>query len=548
VAIVTHLQSTAGRRTTNQDRCCVERSSIGGRPALVLAVADGMGGLQSGDGAAECAIEHVRAFAQNILPRIPVGTTALRQAIRNMFQEANTRVWTFGQQQSLAGQVGTTLVCAVILEDAYVVGNTGDSRCYYVNDHEARLLTEDHSQVRELILSGAMTEEAGRKSPYRSQLTSSLGEPDSIRVDLFPTGDHVGVIDEGAALFLCSDGLHGEVSEADVFGQLQATRSLAEGCENLVSLASQRGSTDNITVAAAEIRALSRSRARTARGPAVGRPNGKEPSPTGGVGRLLRRRPVSLAAVALVATSLAVVGWAVVKPTRQRSSTPAPRPDAAPSAPAESLHRSSHELPEAGSASGTSAAVQRGPGERRSTAALGSRVANLPADTSSRPSVAGSPASHRPGNSVPKDESTAPPDAAGSPAPGTSRVGELSSVADGSPGIGSAARESKTPPASEAWRPDVMLMSEDRSRFRLVWSAFPAPRFSGTYDVTIFSDAAITSKVVALPRTEQLASRFEWPSGQHQASWPLFAKLVVFDDEGRQLESVVVPIRKTGKW
>jgi PPM family protein phosphatase len=263
------VSTTAGARQTNQDRAFAEPCTVSGQPALVLAVADGMGGMQSGDRAAEIAIETVRRHAKEVLPSVPDAREALRQAIGAMFQEANRRIWEFGQNIGAEGGVGTTLAFCLTLPGRYLIANVGDSRCYYINNWEARQLTEDHSRVQDLVRMGSMTPEAAKRSPYRNELTNSLGEPEDVQVDVFPVGANYGIIDEDCVLLLCSDGLHGEVTEQDIFQQLHGTKVLASGCANLLSLAFRNGSTDNITVAAAEFGRLARKQRRVSLLPAV---------------------------------------------------------------------------------------------------------------------------------------------------------------------------------------------------------------------------------------------------------------------------------------
>lgn len=324
-----HERSTTGRRESNQDRTCVEHILVGGKAAVLLAVADGMGGMSDGEQAAALAIDEIRSFSRNVLPTVEPSVQAMRDALVSAFQAANMRVWEYGRQQQLSGHVGTTLVCALVLEHAYLVANAGDSRCYYVNNHDTRALTEDQTKVQELVRTGAMTADAARRSPFRNELTNCLGEPNPIPVDTFPVAPHVGVIDEPCALLLCSDGLHGEVGDADLYAQLHGTRSLEQGCDNLLSLAFQRGSTDNISVAVVEVGRLARrGRRQTAlpsvevlretAGAAVVR--GVDMSSTGR--RRHRELVPAMGALALAVVLSAIGGWMVWRPSQKPLVTP----------------------------------------------------------------------------------------------------------------------------------------------------------------------------------------------------------------------------------
>ncbi len=301
--------SKTGRRDTNQDRACAVATSLWGKPALVMAVADGMGGLHEGEAAAELAIHEVRTWAADALPLLEPGPQALTGSLVDMYQRANRAVWDYGGAQGFPGQVGTTLVCCVVVGMQYVVANVGDSRCYYLNDHGARRLTVDHSRVQEMVQRGLMTEEAARRSPFRNELTNSLGEPTDVPVDISPDREHLAVIDEPCVLLLCSDGVHGKVLDEQILEVLRSTASVREGGFRLLDVALENGSSDNLSVAAVECGRL-RSR-RVATGEHAGAP------PLGPVTVKIsrrwreRRRPIAGAAagVVLVAVLGGLVWW-----------------------------------------------------------------------------------------------------------------------------------------------------------------------------------------------------------------------------------------------
>ena len=72
---------------------------------------------------------------------------------------------------------------------------------------ELKCLTEDHNLLHELIHSGQIDMEEAINHPKRNMLTNALGIWNQVRVD-------ISLIDESFDyLLLCSDGLHGYVSE-----------------------------------------------------------------------------------------------------------------------------------------------------------------------------------------------------------------------------------------------------------------------------------------------------------------------------------------------
>ena len=119
-------------------------------------------------------------------------------------------------------------------------------------------MTRDHTEAARLVREGVLRPEEASRSPLSHRLTNALGWPTDLVVDLFPAVGEAGVLDEGCALLVCSDGLHATVAEADIHAALHETRGVEDACRRLVTLALDRGSTDNISVAAVEVGRLHR--------------------------------------------------------------------------------------------------------------------------------------------------------------------------------------------------------------------------------------------------------------------------------------------------
>jgi len=262
----TAVLSEVGCRPKNQDRASVLSTNISAVATEVLAVADGMGGLHAGDQAAEIAIELVSQYCRDVFPNVGPDYASVCSAVRALYTAVNSAVRLRAALLGATGDMGTTLVIIVAWGSLYLVANVGDSRSYYVSPEIGMQVTEDHSRVQELVRLGAMTPENAKRSPFRSQLTRFLGQQESIDVDLFPAGPQPGVLDPPCALLLCTDGLSGHLSPEDIAAGLKAPGVLAARLQSLVSLALERGATDNITVAVLERDVLSSANTRV--GPA----------------------------------------------------------------------------------------------------------------------------------------------------------------------------------------------------------------------------------------------------------------------------------------
>jgi protein phosphatase len=246
--------TTRGRRETNEDRVCALRTLVGSEPAVLLAVADGIGGLPAGEHAADLALQVVSHYAHYVIPETEPSPPGMRDALGELLRAAGRRIWLWARDQGLGGAAGSTLVCALVWGRRFLVAHAGDSRCYRVDAEGATALTRDHTEATELRREGEQAAAAdGRCSPRSHRLTNALGWPSDLVVDLTPVGGEPGALEEDGALLVCSDGLHAAVTETDIHAALHETRGLEEACRRLVTQALDRGSTDNVSVAAVEV-------------------------------------------------------------------------------------------------------------------------------------------------------------------------------------------------------------------------------------------------------------------------------------------------------
>jgi len=74
-------------------------------------------------------------------------------------------------------------------------------------------------------------------------ITRALGVEPTVDIDVVEEG-----VELGDVYLLCTDGLHGFVTEAQIGEILRSTPVLTEACGQLVSLANENGGGDNITV------------------------------------------------------------------------------------------------------------------------------------------------------------------------------------------------------------------------------------------------------------------------------------------------------------
>ncbi|WP_270482693.1 PP2C family protein-serine/threonine phosphatase [Gordonia jacobaea] len=233
------VYSDVGRvRDANEDAALV----LPGRYLL----ADGMGGHESGELASEAAL----LTLAEVEPGAELAGT--RDALDQLLVDAQQRIG--GIDGFSDRRAGTTVTGAVLVTDDdvlhWLILNIGDSRTYRFQNGTLQLLTRDHSQVQEFVDAGVITAEQARIDPRRNVITRALGagmaEPDA---DYFSTPALPGDV-----LLICSDGLTGELPDAEIAEILAGSDSVEDAAASLVDAALFVGAHDNVTVVVVAVR------------------------------------------------------------------------------------------------------------------------------------------------------------------------------------------------------------------------------------------------------------------------------------------------------
>ena len=238
--------SDAGRvRKTNEDKF-VSDTNLG-----LFAVADGMGGHKAGEVAAQLAIDAITGFISRsdkdydvtwpygIDDTLSFDGNRLRTAIFL----ANRKVFRAAESSDDYGGMGTTIVCVLVTRNRASIGSVGDSRVYLLAGADLEQVTTDDSWAATILAHDPEVKaEDIAQHPMRNVLTNVLGGRPTVEV-------HVSerVLAGGEALLLCSDGVHGAVDSGDLTRILQTVPGEAEAAQQIVDLALERGSRDNVT-------------------------------------------------------------------------------------------------------------------------------------------------------------------------------------------------------------------------------------------------------------------------------------------------------------
>lgn len=225
------------QRKENQDRVAKFTAPDG---TLLVVVTDGIGGSRSGDVAAQITVDHLGRQFQAASPNSSL--EAIRWFAREV-QLINDEILQKSTENPKYQEMGTTLVAAIIFDQAMVVANIGDSRGYVLHDNLLTQVTIDHSLVNELVKHGDITEEEARNYPQNNIITRAIGVSADARIE-------VNRFDLGAGdqILLCSDGLSKMITREQMMGVLESDLSLTEKCSQLIKMANEAGGPDNITV------------------------------------------------------------------------------------------------------------------------------------------------------------------------------------------------------------------------------------------------------------------------------------------------------------
>ena len=230
-------ESITGRRDNNED-AFRSREDLG-----LFVVADGMGGHEGGEVASEVTVDTLVGFFERsevrASPAEPPAFAEERMALATRMAHAEVSRLATG---SLA-DMGTTLVALWRLDEMHaLVAHLGDSRVYRLRGSEFAQLTRDHSFVAELHAAGAGSLVGQLPGAFSAMVTRCI----SARMDATPD---ITVIDvrPGDTFLLCTDGLTDVLGHNDIAAVLLGSASPEDAAAELVDVAYEAGSADNIT-------------------------------------------------------------------------------------------------------------------------------------------------------------------------------------------------------------------------------------------------------------------------------------------------------------
>lgn len=235
-----YQESRPGKRPNNEDRLAHCYS----RDALLVVVADGMGGHYYGEVAAQIAVQSVtEAFQREANPKIHDPFSFINRTMIN----AHCAILDFANTHKLLDSPRTTCVACLIQDSIAYWAHAGDSRLYVIRGGRVLTRTRDHSRVQLLIDQGMISPAQASSHPDRNKVYSCLGGRQDPDIEL----SRKTPLESGDVVALCTDGLWGLYPD-DLLAAALKDENLMKAVPELMEQADGRGgqNADNLSIVA----------------------------------------------------------------------------------------------------------------------------------------------------------------------------------------------------------------------------------------------------------------------------------------------------------
>ncbi len=210
-------------------------------PYHVLAICDGMGGLEGGENASLITVKELRNLMASftnleIKDRIDKCVLTANQLVReDTVRHAGSK-----------GREGTTLALLYLHDQVAHIANVGDSRVYIYRLNTLQQISIDQSRVYRMMLAGQLTREAMRKHPESNKIEQYIGIPEE-RISKDFVNHASCTLCRGDRFMICSDGLTDLISD-ETIREILADGTPGETARKLIDYALEHSGKDNVTV------------------------------------------------------------------------------------------------------------------------------------------------------------------------------------------------------------------------------------------------------------------------------------------------------------
>ncbi len=215
----------------------VNEDSILSSPDTQLwAVADGMGGYESGNVASNMIVKTLEGLHSKS------NLSELVDSVEDSLIDVNQRILEYADIMLDGRTLGSTVVTLIIKQRVGICLWAGDSRLCRLRNDQFVQLSRDHSQVEELVEQGVITPEEAEHHPDSNIITRAIGANPELYIDI-----NVFSVQLGDIFLLCSDGLYNMISNDEIVNIISG-QSIDKAINELIQLALNNGAKDNVSV------------------------------------------------------------------------------------------------------------------------------------------------------------------------------------------------------------------------------------------------------------------------------------------------------------
>ncbi len=210
----------------------------------LFVVCDGVGGTAAGEVASRTAVDCMLSRFPQTIAEYHEGGSELHRAI----QAANRFIHQAAMREPAYGGMCTTIVAAHFDGARMWIAHVGDSRAYLLRRQSLHRLTDDHSQLAQVLREGERRVTPQQALRWDSILTQAIGASDFV----VPAVTMVQV-QLGDCFLLATDGISKTLTNSEMLSLLLATSTPEQACGQLVAAANGAGGHDNATCVIVEI-------------------------------------------------------------------------------------------------------------------------------------------------------------------------------------------------------------------------------------------------------------------------------------------------------
>ena len=230
--------SLLGNRKVNEDFLGVAETS----EAILMVVADGMGGYKGGQVASKALVNFMLKYFK--ATKFPVDNP--QSYLKTLVADAHLAVITAGSKNNPPLEPRTTCVVCLIQDGLAWWVHVGDSRLYMFRNERLFKRTVDHSKIEELHRKGKITKKEMENHPLRNLVTRCVGFQQHPPVPSVSDEVQLARYD---MIVLCSDGLWGPLNNEIIIETLKEN-SIIEAVEGMAEKAESKSypESDNISL------------------------------------------------------------------------------------------------------------------------------------------------------------------------------------------------------------------------------------------------------------------------------------------------------------